>query len=182
VKIYTKSGDDGSTALIGGRRVQKYHPKIEAYGTVDELMAFVAVISDSVDNQEYKDVLLHIQDRLMTISSLLASDFKDEDGMLPKLFPEDIQKLEDEIDRMETKLVSLNSFILPGGNIASSFCHVARTITRRAERIVIRLADETAVDELTIKYLNRLSDYFFVLSRMILRDLGLHEIVWKPSL
>ena len=118
----------------------------------------------------------------MTISSLLASDFNDEDGLLPRLYPKDIQKLENEIDKMEEKLVPLNSFILPGGNIASSYCHLARTITRRAERIVIRLADEAVVDELIIQYLNRLSDYFFVISRLIMSDLEISEIVWKPIL
>ena len=182
MKIYTKLGDDGSTSLIGGRRVQKYDLRIEAYGTVDELMAVVAVTSDLIDNQKHKDVLMFIQDRLMTISSLLASDFNDEDGLLPRLYPKDIQKLENEIDRMEEKLVPLNSFILPGGNIASSYCHLARTITRRAERIVIRLADEAVVDELIIQYLNRLSDYFFVISRLIMSDLRISEIVWKPIL
>ena len=182
MKIYTKLGDDGSTSLIGGRRVQKYDLRIEAYGTVDELMAIIAVTSDSINNQKCKDELLIIQDRLMTISSLLATDFKDESGLLPKLYKQDIEKLENEIDRMEEKLVPLTSFILPGGNLASSYCHVARTITRRAERLVIKLADEVAVNKLAIKYLNRLSDYFFVLSRLIMSDLNIKEIVWKPSL
>jgi cob(I)alamin adenosyltransferase len=182
LKIYTKGGDKGSTSLLGGRRVPKYHLKIEAYGPVDELMAFVAVVMDSYQNDYYRDFLSWVLDRLMTISSILASDCDDCPDQLPQLTVSDIQKLELEIDKMEEKLTPLRTFILPGGNITASYCHVARTITRRAERIIVRLNEEFSTDELVIKYLNRLSDFFFVLSRLIISDLQLKENVWKPQL
>ncbi len=180
MKIYTRGGDKGTTALIGGRRVPKYHQKIEAYGTIDELMAFTGSLMDSNHNGDNKDLFLWILDRLMTIASLLASDGQ-ETG-LPKLYPEDVRKLESAIDAMEENLPELHSFILPGGHPTVSLCHVTRTICRRAERIVIKVSEEFRVDELAISFLNRYSDYLFVLSRLITRELQIDEITWKPKL
>jgi cob(I)alamin adenosyltransferase len=182
VKIYTKGGDRGTTSLIGGRRVPKYHSKIEAYGTVDELISYIGLVRDLYNNQYYKDFLIQVQDRLMTCSSLLAADCDGCEEELPKLSTDDIEFLENEIDKMEEKLPPLKSFILPGGNPVVSHCHICRTICRRAERITIRVAEEFKVDELVIKYLNRLSDFFFVFSRLISKDLEAEEIPWNPKL
>lgn len=182
MKIYTKGGDKGTTALIGGRRVPKYHLKIEAYGTVDELISYIGLLRDYYNNDHYRSVLIEIQDRLMTCSSLLAADCDGCEEELPKIHETDIKKLEEEIDKMESSLPALKSFILPGGNPVVSYCHITRTVCRRAERITIRVAEEFKVDELVIKYLNRLSDFFFVFSRLISRDLKADEIPWKPKL
>lgn len=182
VKIYTKGGDRGTTSLIGGRRVPKYHSKIEAYGTIDELISYIGLLRDYYGNEYFKSVLVEIQDRLMTCSSLLAADCDGCEEELPKIKKEDIDYLEEEIDKMEEQLPPLKSFILPGGNPVVSFCHITRTVCRRAERITIRVAEEFKVDELVIKYLNRLSDFFFVFSRLISKDLGAEEIPWKPKL
>lgn len=182
MKIYTKGGDKGTTSLIGGRRVPKYHSKIEAYGTIDELISYIGLLRDYYENDHYREVLIEIQDKLMICSSLLASDCNGCEDELPKLSEQDIETLETEIDTMENTLPHLKSFILPGGNPVVSTCHIARTVCRRAERITIRVAEEYKVDELVIKYLNRLSDFFFVLSRLISRDLKAEEIPWKPKL
>ncbi len=180
MKIYTREGDKGTTALIGGRRVPKFHQKIEAYGTVDELMAYTGLLMDSFTSSGKKDLFIWILDRLMTIASLLASDGQEEG--LPKLFPEDVQRLEQEIDAMEDKLPKLRSFILPGGHPAVSLCHVVRTVCRRTERIIIKVSEEFQVDELIISFLNRYSDFLFVYSRLISNELGFGEITWKPKL
>jgi cob(I)alamin adenosyltransferase len=182
VKIYTKGGDKGSTSLIGGRRVPKYHSKIEAYGTLDELISYAGLLRDYFENEHYSQLLIEIQDRLMTCSSLLAADCDGCEDELPQIHPEDIHMLEKEIDAMEEELPPLKSFILPGGHPAVSICHITRTVCRRAERITIRVAEEFKVDEQIIQYLNRLSDFFFVLSRLISRDLNVKEIPWKPKL
>ncbi|MFW5820075.1 MAG: cob(I)yrinic acid a,c-diamide adenosyltransferase [Bacteroidota bacterium] len=182
MKIYTKGGDKGTTALIGGRRVPKFHAKIEAYGTVDELISYTGLLRDEYNNEHYKAVLIEIQDRLMTCSSLLAADCDGCEEELPQIREKDIDFLEKEIDDMEKDLPPLRSFILPGGNRVVSVCHITRTICRRAERITIKLAEEYEVGELVIKYLNRLSDFFFVFSRLISRDLNAEEIPWKPKL
>ncbi len=180
MKIYTRGGDKGTTALIGGRRVPKFHQKIEAYGTIDELMAHTGLLMDEDVNCDRKELFLWIQDRLMTAASLLASDGQDDE--LPKFFPEDIQRLEQEIDSMEEKLDELRSFIIPGGHSSVSVCHITRTVCRRTERIVIHVAEEFSVDELIISFLNRYSDFLFVLSRLISRELDVNEITWKPKL
>lgn len=182
MKIYTKGGDKGTTSLIGGRRVPKYHSKIEAYGTVDELISYIGLLRDYYENNYYKEFLIDVQDKLMTCSALLAADCDGCEDELPQINSKDITKLEKEIDKMEEKLPPLKSFVLPGGHPVVSFCHITRTICRRAERITIRVAEEFKVDELVIKYLNRLSDFFFVFSRLISRDLGAKEIPWKPKL
>lgn len=180
-KIYTKTGDKGQTSLIGGTRVPKYHPRIEAYGTVDELKSYIGLIRDHEIAMEYKELLIEIQDRLFTIESQLAHDPETKlNRPLPTIEEEDIVRLEKAIDRMNESLPTLTSFILPGGNIVVSHCHVARTICRRAERITIRLSELHPVDALNIKYINRLSDYLFVLARKLGKDLNATETPWKP--
>ncbi len=182
MKIYTKTGDKGQTSLIGGKRVPKYHIRIEAYGTVDELIAFTGLLRDQNIDGHIQDILLQIQDDLMVCSAILASDCDDCSAKIPTLKNENILLLEHEIDAMEANLIPLNSFIIPGGHPAVSYCHVARTVCRRAERLVIRLMDESLLPEVVIIYLNRLSDYFFVLSRKIASDLQVVEYNWTPKL
>lgn len=181
-KIYTKTGDKGKTSLIGGTRVPKYHPRIEAYGTLDELKSYIGIIRDHSIGDEYRELLIEVQDRLFTIESQLAHDPETELlRPLPKVNEEDIVVLEKAIDKMNESLKPLNSFILPGGHIIVSHCHVARTICRRAERICIRLSELHTVDPVNLKYLNRLSDYLFVLARKIGKDLNASETPWKPK-
>lgn len=182
MKIYTKTGDSGTTSLIGGKRVLKSDGRIDAYGTVDELIAYCGLLRDTIPDKHYSDLLVKIQDRLMVSASLLAADGEEYVKDLPGISEKDIQFLEKEIDIMEEKLPPLKSFILPGGHPVVSHCHIARTICRRAERKTIYLAETTRVDPLVIKYLNRLSDYLFVLSRLISRDLQADEIPWRPEL
>ncbi|NCA85564.1 MAG: cob(I)yrinic acid a,c-diamide adenosyltransferase [Clostridia bacterium] len=182
-KIYTKTGDKGETSLIGGTRVPKYHERIEAYGTLDELNAFLGIIRDQAVDDHTHAILLEIQDRIFTAESLLAQD-ADKPGVrkLPQLHENDITLLETEIDTMNEHLAPLQNFILPGGHPMVSYCHIARTICRRAERITLRLATQAPVDELVIKYLNRLSDYLFVLARKLSSDVGAIETTWKARL
>ena len=181
-KIYTKTGDKGSTSLIGGTRVPKYHPRIEAYGTVDELKSYIGLIRDQDIAEDIKELLLIIQDRLFTIESRLAHDPDTKlSRPLPELHEEDVTRLETAIDHMNESLEPLSSFILPGGHVAVSHCHVARCICRRAERITIRLSELHPVEILNIKYLNRLSDYLFVLARKIGKDLDAPETLWNPK-
>ena len=181
-KIYTKTGDKGETSLIGGKRVPKYHERIEAYGTVDELNSYIGLISDLEVNNHIKTLLLEIQDRLFTAESLLAEDPETSKRPLPQICEEDISLLEREIDAMNENLPILHSFVLPGGHPIVSHCHIARCICRRAERITIKLSENHPVSPLVIKYLNRLSDYLFVLSRKITFDLKAVETPWKPRL
>ena len=177
-KIYTKTGDSGETGLFGGARVPKNHIRVEAYGTVDELNAYIGLLRDLVETPQYKTVLKAIQDRLFTIGASLASD-PSKPMMTPDLLPEDIELIENQIDTMEADLPMLKNFILPGGHQTVSFCNVARTVCRRAERLVVALDLVEKIDPLSIKYLNRLSDYLFVLGRKVGRDLGAEEIIWK---
>ena len=179
-KIYTKGGDKGQTSLLGGTRVPKYHVRIEAYGTVDELTSYIGLVRDVVTKSHYKEILLQIQHNLFIIESHLAADSAKSAEKLPILSEKDILVLENEIDNMNEVLPELRSFILPGGNPAISYCHIARTICRRAERITIKLSEEFPVDYLLIKYLNRLSDYFFVLARKVAFDLNVPDTLWKP--
>ena len=182
-KIYTKTGDKGETSLIGGTRVPKYDDRIEAYGTVDELKSYIGLIRDHDISKAYKKLLLEIQDRLFTIESSLATDFsKPSERELPAIQEADIQLLEKEIDTMNEDLPTLTSFILPGGNLISSHCQIARTICRRAERLTIKLATKAEVLEINIKYLNRLSDYLFVLARKCIYDFGGEETKWKARI
>jgi cob(I)alamin adenosyltransferase len=180
MKIYTKTGDKGNTSLIGGKRVPKYHPRIEAYGTVDELMAFIALLRDQSISPHWKDVLAEILDRLMSCASILAADCTDCKVKIPEIPYSDIEYLENEIDSIDSKLEPLTSFVLPGGHPTVSLCHVSRTICRRAERLIIQLGEETPVPENLIKYINRLSDFLFMLSRIFAKDLKIDQIPWKP--
>lgn len=178
-KIYTKTGDKGTTALIGGARVPKYDDRIEAYGTVDELNSWIGLIRDQKIDQKTIDILLEIQDRLFTLESLLAKGPESDGIALPKLEEKDITLLEKEIDKMNEVLPNLTSFILPGGNPIVSYCHLARTVCRRAERLAIKANEKYPVEPINIKYLNRLSDYLFVLARKIGHDSGATETLWK---
>ena len=178
-KIYTKTGDKGETSLIGGKRVPKDHLRIEAYGTVDELNSFVGLIRDHDINSHYNEILLQIQECLFIAESLLAKDETDKIIQLPCLKESDITLLETEIDVMNEELPELTNFILPGGGMAASYAHVARCVCRRAERIIITLSDKMQVQEIIIKYINRLSDYFFVLARKLAQDAGASDIIWK---
>jgi cob(I)alamin adenosyltransferase len=179
-KIYTRTGDKGQTSLIGGTRVPKFHPRIEAYGTIDELNSYIGLIRDHDIGEHYKDILLEVQDRLFTAESLVARDPDAEVSIsLPLLYEKDILLLEQEIDEMNKVLPELRSFILPGGHPVVSHCHIARCICRRAERHLIRLSQAQPVEDLVIKYLNRLSDYLFVLARKMGKDFGVNETHWK---
>lgn len=186
-KVYTKTGDKGETSLIGGTRVPKHHIRIESYGTVDELNSYIGLIRDQNIDEQFKTVLIEIQDRLFTIGSSLASDPEKSKMKIPDLKEEDIVFLEKEIDKMDESLPEMKSFVLPGGHTTVSFCHIARCVCRRAERLTIQLSENDYVNELVIKYLNRLSDYLFVLSRKLSQDLkhqkspGNHEcrLVYK---
>lgn len=180
MKIYTKTGDKGQTSLVGGTRVSKTELRIDAYGTVDELNSYVGLVRDQAINQGRKDILKEIQDRLFTIGSILASEPEQTKKPIPDLHESDIELLEKEMDRMDESLEPMRFFILPGGHQSVSFGHLARTVCRRAERVVLRLAEESEVNDLVIRYLNRLSDYFFVLCRMMIKELNIEEISWKP--
>jgi cob(I)alamin adenosyltransferase len=180
MKIYTKTGDKGQTSLIGGTRVPKHHVRIEAYGTIDELNSYLGLLRSLEIGDDVVKVLLEIQDRLFTIGSSLASDPVKSKMKIPILDEKDIVLLENEIDRMDEKLPALRSFILPGGHTTVSFCHIARCVCRRSERLITHLAEEEEVDELVIKYVNRLSDYLFTLSRKLSYDLKVNEIKWSP--
>jgi cob(I)alamin adenosyltransferase len=182
MKIYTRTGDKGSTTLVGGKQVPKTHIRIEAYGTVDELIAHLGMIRDLSDNQVIKNKMLEVQDRLMTCAAILATDCEDCQVKIPVIIESDISSLEKSIDEMELVLPALTSFVLPGGHVLSSQCQIARTICRRAERQIIRLSTELFVPETVIKYINRLSDYLFVLARKVLRDFNAKDTPWKPKL
>ncbi len=182
MKIYTKTGDKGSTSLLGGTRVSKNHIRIESYGEVDELNSFIGLLRDQDIQEDAKNFLLEVQDRLFTIGSSLASDPGKSKVKIPELSQEDIDLLEKEIDKMNEVLPEMRSFVLPGGHTFVSFCHIARCVCRRAERHVVRLAQNEEVNELVIIYLNRLSDYLFVLSRKIAFDLKAIETPWKPRM
>jgi len=180
MKIYTKTGDKGFTSLIGGTRVPKYHLRIESYGTVDELNSYIGLIRDQDISAHDKDLLKQVQDRLFTIGSSLASDPEKSRMVIPDLHAEDITLLEGEMDAMNEYLPQLRHFILPGGNNAISYCHIARCVCRRAERLGVHLATESNVDEKVIIYLNRLSDYLFTLARKIAHDDKIAENQWIP--
>jgi cob(I)alamin adenosyltransferase len=182
MKIYTRKGDRGKTTLAGGRPVSKSHIRIEAYGTLDELIAHLALLRDMLDTDETRADLLRAQESLMVCAAILATDSEDCDIKIPDLPETEVSYLENRIDTIEAGLEPLHSFILPGGHASSSQCHVARTVCRRAERIIIRLAEELFVPDVVIKYVNRFSDYLFVLSRKVLHDLSLPDTLWKPKL
>jgi cob(I)alamin adenosyltransferase len=180
MKIYTKTGDQGITSLLGGVRVPKSDLRIDAYGTLDELNSYVGLLRDQEVNKKRSELLKTIQDRLFTIGADLATVPGKDKVKKPDLHPEDVEVLEKEMDAMDAELPMLTSFILPGGHTAVSFCHLARTVCRRSERIVVELASEEPVAELIIQYLNRLSDFLFVLGRKMAQELEVEEVTWKP--
>jgi cob(I)alamin adenosyltransferase len=179
MKIYTLTGDDGTTSLSGGRRVPKHSVRVEAYGSVDELIAWVGLLRSCDDDQARSGILLYIQDQLMRCAASLAYD--NTNDKIRKVMPEDncTGIIEKEIDKMEEFLPALKNFILPGGSILVSYCHIARCVCRRAERAVLRLHEAEESPEIVIKFLNRLSDYLFVLSRKISLELDNEEVKWS---
>lgn len=188
MKIYTKTGDKGTTALFGGTRVPKHHIRIESYGTVDELNSHLGLIRDQHINQHYKNVLMHIQDRLFTVGAILATDPKKallkngkERLNIEKISAENIERLEHEMDTMNEALPPMTHFVLPGGHQTVSFCHIARCVCRRAERLASALNDLEPFEANALTYLNRLSDYLFVLARKLSSDLQANEIKWIPE-
>ena len=187
MKVYTKTGDNGSTSLFGGTRVPKDHIRIESYGTVDELNSYIGLIRDQEINIHYKEILIEIQDRLFTIGAILATPsdkevMKNGELRLQKLgiLETDIELLEHEIDNMEESLPQMTHFVLPGGHTTVSYCHIARCVCRRAERLAVHLSHNETVALIAIKYLNRLSDYLFVLARKLSKDLQANEVKWIP--
>ncbi len=187
MKVYTKTGDTGTTALFGGTRVPKDHARIESYGTVDELNSYIGLIRDQEMNQHYKTILIEIQDRLFTVGAILATPpekevLKNGEKRLQNLgiLESDIELLENEIDTMEDALPQMTHFVLPGGHTTVSYCHVARCVCRRAERLAVHLDHNEPIEPIAIKYLNRLSDYLFVLARKLSFDLKADEVKWIP--
>ena len=187
MKVYTKTGDTGTTALFGGTRVPKDHARIESYGTVDELNSYIGLIRDQEINQHFKDILIEIQDRLFTVGAILATPpgkevLKNGQKRLQNLgiIESDIELLEKEIDTMEDSLPQMTHFVLPGGHTTVSYCHIARCVCRRAERLAVHLSHNEAVADIAIKYLNRLSDYLFVLARKLSKELNADEVKWIP--
>ena len=190
MKIYTKTGDKGTTSLIGGTRVSKDDVRLEAYGTFDELSAFVAVLSDSEGVERHEiEVMDKIQNCLLVLESCLALESQRDDETtrqqvkkyIPEITEADVKFLEDEIDAMNLQLEPLRCLIIPGGNILSSRCHVCRTVCRRAERRLVEMGREYEVDESIRRFVNRLSDYFFTLSRLYMKRVGVEEKPWKPA-
>ena len=187
MKVYTKTGDNGTTALFGGTRVPKDHIRIESYGTVDELNSYIGLIRDQEIETHHKEILIEIQDRLFTIGAILATPPEKEvkkngELRLKKLgiIDSDIELLEKEMDAMEEALPQMTHFILPGGHSTVSYCHIARCVCRRAERLAVHLDHNEPVAENAIKYLNRLSDYLFVLARKLSSELKADEVKWIP--
>lgn len=182
MKIYTKTGDKGSTSLATGTRVPKTHIRIEAYGTVDELTSYVGLIRDLSEDGYIKEILLEVLDRLMTVGGVLSFDTIESKYKIPMIIDEDFTYLEHKIDEFTAQVPPLKAFVLPGGTALSSHCHVARTICRRAERAVLRLAEVDSVPDFCNKYLNRLSDFLFILARKCILDAHATEIPWKPRI
>lgn len=187
MKIYTKTGDKGTTALFGGTRVPKHHIRIDSYGTVDELNSYIGLIRDQKIDTHSKEILNQIQDRLFTLGAILATDPEKtilksgkERLNIPKIEEEDITLLELEMDAMNLELEPMTHFVLPGGHTTVSYCHITRCVCRRAERLATLLHEQEPTDELVLKYLNRLSDYLFVLARKLTKDLQVEEIKWTP--
>jgi len=180
MKVYTKGGDKGQTSLLGGARVSKAHLRIESYGTVDELNAYIGLLRDQEINTPRSGFLKEIQDRLFTIGAELATEPGKKNVKKPDLLEGDVLQLEQEIDKMEEKLPILKYFVLPGGHTVVSYCHIARTVCRRAERRAIALSELEKIEPIIIIYLNRLSDYLFVLGRLISKELEVGEVTWEP--
>ena len=185
MKIYTKTGDKGYTSLFGGKRVLKSDDRVEAYGTSDELNSFIGLLRDHIDDKSYRDILLKIQNEIFVIGSYLATppDEKSEKKLkIDALGEENIQFLEERIDEMNKDLPVMTHFILPGGHPLVSYCHVCRNICRKTERNVVKLSEITTIDPIIITYLNRLSDYFFVLARKLAKENNVEEIKWNASI
>lgn len=187
MKVYTKTGDKGTTALFGGTRVPKHHIRIESYGTVDELNSHIGLIRDQDINPLYKAVLIEVQDRLFTVGAILATPPEKEtlkNGQprlnINRISDEDITYLENEIDKMDAELPQMTHFVLPGGHTTVSYCHIARCVCRRAERLSVHLHEIEPTDIQVLTYLNRLSDYLFVLARKLSHDLNADEVKWIP--
>lgn len=182
MKIYTKRGDKGTTSLMGGSKIPKYHLRIESYGTVDELNSHIGLIRDQNIKEEHFKELIEIQDRLFTIGSTLAAEPGKTKIPLPELKESDVTYLEERIDEMYKVLPPMRSFVLPGGHTTVSYCHIARCICRRAERKIVQLAEQEEVPEIVIQYLNRLSDYLYSLSRKFTLDFDAKEIPWVAKI
>lgn len=178
MKIYTRTGDDGTTSLAGGTRIPKYHERVEAYGTIDELISWIGLLRDHKENTDRKEFLVYIQGQLMLCAASIATD--PASNAAGKFSPDadSVQRIEAEIDKIEQQLKPLKNFILPGGNILISYCHIARCVCRRAERSVLRLNQTGKISQSINKLLNRLADYLFVLSRIISLELDIEEIRW----
>ncbi len=179
MKIYTKTGDKGTTMLFGGGRVSKAHIRIHAYGTVDELNSYIGLIKDQAIKGIHKERLREIQLRLFTLGAILAANPEKKNVQAPDLLTSDVVFLEEAIDEMNESLPPLRHFILPGGHTTVSYCHLARCVCRRAERQVVWLDEQEPVAEIVVQYLNRLSDYLFVLARMLAADLEVEEVKWE---
>ncbi len=180
-KTSYRTGDKGKTSLFGGTKVPKFHIRLEAYGTVDELCAFIGLLSDHDISLHHKKSLKTIQQQLFLAMSLLACDKANQYEHLPKITEDDISFLEREITGMNEALPKLKSFIIPGGHPAVSYCHIIRTICRRCERIIIKMAEKYYIDQEVLMFFNRLSDYFFVLSRKLSRELNADESYWEKE-
>ena len=181
MKVYTKTGDKGETSLFGGSRVSKGHLRIHAYGTVDELNSYIGLLRDLSPDESRNTELIRIQDRLFTLGALLATESEKAKKRLPVIIQEDIQYLEQAIDTMEQSLEPIKTFVLPGGHPTVSYCHIARCVCRRSERMCVELSENNKVEEIVIQYLNRLSDYLFVLSRFLAKILKVKETPWLPE-
>ncbi len=182
MKIYTKTGDKGITSLIGGKRVPKHHIRIEAYGTIDELISFIGLFSDIVNDEKITPNLIKIQDNLFIIGSYLANENSNPVKSKYNIAESEIKNLENDIDEINSKLEEIKKFIIPGGDIQSSYCHVIRTICRRAERTISKICETTEVEPAIVQYINRLSDYFFCLGRYILKEKKIKERVWQSKI
>jgi cob(I)alamin adenosyltransferase len=182
MKIYTKTGDEGETSLFGGKRVKKFDLRIDAYGTSDELNSWIGLIRDQKIEDRYLKMLLEVQDRIFTLGAQLAADPDKPKLKMPKIAIEDVTQLEKWMDEMDETLPAMTHFTLPGGHPIVSYCHIARCVCRRCERLVIELSEEAAVEPLIIQYLNRLSDFLFVLGRKLGQDLSATEAYWYPRI
>jgi len=182
MKIYTKTGDQGQTSLLGGTRVPKHHLRIEAYGNLDELNSAIGLLRDSIPNRNHEAVLVEIQDRIFTLGSHLASDPEKSKVKIPDISDTDILFLEIGMDAFNETLPEMRNFILPGGHTAVSVCHIARCICRRAERSIVHLSEHSYVESIVIQYVNRLSDYLFVLGRKLAQETDAIETPWKPRM
>ncbi|WP_396188244.1 cob(I)yrinic acid a,c-diamide adenosyltransferase [Flavobacterium sp.] len=187
MKVYTKTGDKGTTSLFGGARVPKHHLRIESYGTIDELNSYIGLIRDQDINPFYKTILMEIQDRLFTVGAIMATPPEKEvlkNGQqrlnINRISEKDVNLLEVQIDAMDAELPPMTHFVLPGGHSTVSYCHITRCVCRRAERLATHLNEEEPIDEAVLTYLNRLSDYLFVLARKLSHDLNAEEIKWIP--